>query len=87
MAAAFGALIPMTAVAVGAFIAAPTVWASAGPALLGRSSRWLDIFDAYDRLFSGHAASHWPQSLCSAAVWIVLPMTIGLARNVRREAK
>jgi len=87
MAASFGALISMTAVAVGAFIAAPTVWASAAPSLLGRSSRWLDIFATYDRLFSQQATSHWPQSLTSAAVWIVLPMTVGLARNVRREVK
>jgi len=87
MAAAFGALIPVTAVAVGTFIMAPTVWAIAGPELFGRSARWLDVFESYDRLGSRHPWEHLGQSATSIAVWVVVPAALGVWRSLRREVK
>ena len=52
MAAGFGALAAQTAVAVGAFLVAPTVWSVVGPLLFGANAQWLDVFSAYDQLSS-----------------------------------
>lgn len=87
MGAAFGALIPVTAAALGAFFAAPTVWAAFAPEVLKDNSRWLDIFEAYDRLASNHPTHHLAQTLTAIAAWVLLPAAIGLYRSVRREVK
>ena len=50
MAAAFGALAAARTVALGAFLAAPVVWAKASEPLLGKAAPWFDIFAAYDHL-------------------------------------
>jgi len=87
MGAAFGALIPVTAAALGAFYAAPAVWTAFAPELLKGNARWLDIFDAYGRLGSGHPWQHLAQTLTAAAAWVVLPAAVGLYRSLRREVK
>ena len=85
MGAAFGALVPITAVALGAFYAAPTVWSAFAPAALGRNARWLDIFDAYGRLASIHPTRHLAETMTAVAVWVLVPAAAGLLRSVRRE--
>ena len=87
MAAGFGALSAQTAVAVGAYFVAPTIWAAVAPSLLGDRSPWFDIFSAFDRLSSGHPGSQLAQSLTAVAIWIVLPTTVGVIRSLRREVK
>ena len=85
--AATGALLPVTGVAVGVFFVAPTVWAAVAPNLLHASSRWLDIFQSYDRLGSTHPGLHLPQTLTSVAAWVLVPAAIGLYRSTHREVK
>lgn len=87
MAAGFGALAAQTAVAVGAYFVAPTIWAAVAPSLLGDNSPWFDVFSAFDRLSSDHPGTHLAQSLTAVALWIVLPTTVGVIRSLRREVK
>ncbi|GAB2684232.1 ABC transporter permease [Thalassiella azotivora] len=86
MAAAFGAVLPLTAAAVTAFLVAPTLWAAAAPALLGESARWLDVFDAYSRLMY----LNWSDAAATATsltAWIVVPLVVGVVASLRREVK
>src|SRR4029077_9612833 len=46
MAAGFGALAAQTAVAVGAFLVAPTLWTAIGPLVFGSNAHWLGVFPA-----------------------------------------
>lgn len=87
MAAGFGALAAQTAVAVGAFLVAPTAWALVGPLLFGDNAQWLDVFSAYGRLASSAPLTDLPQTLTAIAVWVVLPTTVGVIRSMRREVK
>jgi len=87
MAAGFGALAAQTAVAVGAFLVAPTLWAVVGPLVFGGNAQWLDVFAAYDRLSSGTPLADLPQTLTAIAVWVVLPTTVGVVRSLHREVK
>lgn len=87
MAAGFGALAAQTAVAVGAFIAAPTLWAVIGPLVFRENSEWLDVFAAYGRLASSTPLADLPQTLTAIALWVLLPATVGVVRSMRREVK
>ena len=87
MAAAFGSLAAQTAIALVAFLAAPTIWANIAPDLLKGAAPWFDVFDAYNRLSSDHAFDHWAKTLTSIALWVVIPAVIGVARSIRREVK
>jgi ABC-type transport system involved in multi-copper enzyme maturation permease subunit len=87
MAAGFGALAAQTAVAVGAFLVAPTLWSVVGPLVFGSNADWLDVFAAYTRLSSDAPLTDLPQTLTAIAVWVVLPTTIGVVRSLRREVK
>jgi ABC-type transport system involved in multi-copper enzyme maturation permease subunit len=87
MAAGFGALAAQTAVAVGAFLVAPTVWAIVGPLVFGANAQWLDVFAAYGRLSSSTPFADLPQTLTAIAIWVVLPATVGVLRSLRREVK
>lgn len=87
MAAGFGALAAQTAVAVGAFLVAPTLWSIVGPLVFAENAQWLDVFAAYGRLSSSTPFADLPQTLTAIAVWVVLPTTIGVVRSLRREVK
>lgn len=87
MAAGFGALAAQTAVAVGAFLVAPTAWAVAGPLLFGDNAQWLDVFAAYGRLASSSPLTDLPQTITAITLWVVLPATVGVVRSLRREVK
>ena len=63
------------------------MWAAFAPEVLKDNSRWLDIFEAYDRLASNHPTHHLAQTLTAIAAWVLLPAAIGLYRSVRREVK
>ncbi|MEP6563235.1 MAG: ABC transporter permease, partial [Nakamurella sp.] len=73
MAAGFGALAAQTAIAVGAFMVAPTLWTAIGPLVFGTNADWLDVFTAYARLSSDAPLTDLPQTLTAIAVWVVLP--------------
>ncbi len=87
MAAGFGALSAQTAVAVAAYLVAPTVWAAVGNVLLKSNAQWLDVFSAFARLASTHPLTDLPHSLTAIGFWIVLPTTIGVVRSLTREVK
>jgi ABC-type transport system involved in multi-copper enzyme maturation permease subunit len=86
MAAAFGALVPQTAAAVTLFLVAPTLWATAGVALLNDAAQWLDVFGAYGRLVMLEFTD-LPQTVVSLSAWIVLPLVVGVVMSLRREVK
>ncbi|WP_410789073.1 ABC transporter permease [Kribbella sp. C-35] len=87
MGAAFGAVIPQTAVALLAFFIAPTAWALAGPALFKDNANWLDVFGALGRIAERDLHGMVPETLVSVGVWIVLPTVLGLWASSRREVK
>lgn len=87
MASGFGALAAQTAVAVGAFLVAPTLWTAIGPLVFKDSAQWLDVFSAYARLASDTPLADLPQTLTAIAIWVVLPTTVGVVRSLRREVK
>lgn len=72
MPAGFGALAAQTAVAVAAFLVAPTLWAAVGNAVFGANSRWLLVFHAYDRLYGDRPSTDLPPALTAIVVWVVL---------------
>ena len=87
MATAFGALAAQTTVAIGAFLAAPVVWAEVSEPLLGKVAPWFDVFSAYNHLASGHPLDHFAQTLTAVTLWVILPAAIGITRSLRREVK
>ena len=87
MAAGFGALAAQTAVAVGAFLVAPTLWTAVGTLVFGSNAQWLDVFTAYNRLASDTPFADLPQTLTAIGFWVVLPTAIGVVRSLRREVK
>ena len=87
MAAGFGALAAQTAVAVAAFLVAPSAWALLATLVLGANAEWLDVFSAYGRLASSTPLAELAQTITAITVWVVLPSTIGVVRSLRREVK
>lgn len=87
MAAGFGALFAQTAVAVGAFLVAPTIWSIVGPLVFGDNAQWLDVFAAQGRLMSDTPGDLLPQTLVAITAWIVVPAAVGVVRSLRREVK
>ncbi|HEX5512489.1 MAG TPA: hypothetical protein VFX41_12300 [Actinomycetales bacterium] len=86
MASAFGALIPVTAAAIVAFLVAPQLWAAAGTALFKDAAQWLDVYGAFGRIVSWRWVD-LPQSATSIAAWIVVPLAVGVFMSLRREVK
>jgi hypothetical protein len=87
MGAAFGAVIPQTAVAILAYFIAPTAWSLAGPALFKDNANWLDVFGALGRIAERDLHGMVPETLTAVGVWIVLPTIVGLWASSRREVK
>ncbi len=87
MAAAFGAVIAQTAVAILVYFIAPTAWSLAGPALFKSNADWLDVFGAFGRIAERDLNGMLPETLTAIGVWIVLPAIVGLWASSRREVK
>ena len=87
MATAFGALAAQTTVAIGAFLAAPLVWAQVSEPLLGKVAPWFDVFSAYNHLASSRPLDHAAQTLTAVTLWVIVPAAIGITRSLRREVK
>lgn len=87
MAAAFGAVLAQTAVALLVYFIAPTVWALAAPKVLESRADWLDIFGAFERIAGRHLDGRLPESLTAIAAWIAIPTLLGLWFGARREVK
>lgn len=85
---AFGLALLSTPIAIVAYLVLPTVWtilavlvsALEGPA------RWLNLDSAMTPLMSGQMSGEsWAQLATSAAVWIGVPLAVGLWRTARRD--
>ncbi|KQX62092.1 ABC transporter permease [Angustibacter sp. Root456] len=87
MGAGFGALIPVTGAALTAFFVAPTLFAIVSGSVLKSAGEWFDVFGAFDRLSRFALEGKGPQTATSVAVWIVVPLVVGVWRSLRREVK
>ncbi|HEX2857186.1 MAG TPA: ABC transporter permease [Propionibacteriaceae bacterium] len=87
MGAGFGALIPVTGAALTAFFVAPTLFGIISANVLKSAGEWFDVFGAFGRLSTFDLAGKGAQTATSVAVWIALPLAVGLWRSARREVK
>lgn len=87
MGAGFGALIPVTGAALTAFFVAPTLFALVSDNVLKSAGEWLDVFGAFGRLSMFDLGGKGAQTATSVAVWIVVPLAVGLWRSAHREVK
>jgi ABC-type transport system involved in multi-copper enzyme maturation permease subunit len=87
MGAGFGALIPITGVALTAFFIAPFLFAILANTVLKHIGSWFDVFGAFDRIGQFKLDGKGWESLTSILVWVVLPIVAGLFLSNRREVK
>lgn len=82
--AALGALVHNSAAAIALFFALP-----AGFVLLGQAWRpiaeWIDSTTTFDWLLKGQWSGHTAQILVTVVLWVAIPLSVGIARTVRRE--
>jgi ABC-2 type transport system permease protein len=84
----FGALLLNSPLAIVLYFALPTVWSILGETIkaLGTASQWLDINVTTTALSEPDAtAGEWGRIGVSAAVWVLLPLVLGVWRVLRRE--
>ena len=87
MGAGFGALLPVTAVALTAFFVAPTLFNLLAASVLKGAGDWFNVFGAFDRIASLQLDGKAAQSLTAVGLWVVLPTVLGLWLSARREVK
>ena len=87
MGAGFGALLPVTAVALTAFFVAPTLFNVLAGSVLKGAGDWFDVFGALDRIAGLQMDGKLAESLTAVTLWIVLPTVVGLWLSARREVK
>lgn len=85
---AFGLALLSTPTATVAYLALPTLWSILGltVAALRDPARWLDINSTVLPLMEGQmSGTQWAQLGTSVAVWVLLPLALGLWRTARRD--
>lgn len=85
---AFGLALMSTPVAIVAYLALPTVWTLLTMLVSGLEApaRWLNLDRAMGPLLEGGMdATAWAQLATSSAVWILVPLAVGLWRTMRRD--
>ncbi|MEE6272331.1 ABC transporter permease [Georgenia wangjunii] len=85
---AFGLALLSTPVAIVAYLALPTVWSLVTVLVSGLTepARWLNLDAAMTPLLAGAmGGTEWAQLATSAAVWVGLPLALGLWRTARRD--
>lgn len=90
MGVGFGLVLMSPAFAIVAFFALPTVFSIVGELVSGLKDvwAWIDTSVTFAPLMEGDAGGQdWAKMLVSAAVWIAIPIIIGLIRVDRREVK
>jgi len=86
MGVAIGALLHNTAASIVLFFVVPGVFAVLGAVVKG-VGRWVDPSTTFNWMLEGHWSGHGAQLLVSAALWVVLPLALGIVRTMRREIK
>ena len=84
---AFGALLLASAPAIVAYFLAPTAWAAllSIPALDGLAP-WLDGSRSYAPMAEEvMSATEWAHAATTTALWVALPLALGIARIRRNE--
>ncbi len=87
---AFGMLLKNTPAAIVLFFVLPTAWTILGAMVswLRDAAVWLDLNQTMQPLFEGSlTGEQWAHLGTSVAVWVVLPLTVGLWRLSRSEVK
>jgi hypothetical protein len=87
MGAGFGALIPITGVALTAYFVAPTLFGILAGSVLKGAGDWFDVVGAFDRIAGLQLDGKGLQSLTAVSVWVVVPLLVGLWLSARREVK
>ncbi|XVU22205.1 ABC transporter permease [Actinoplanes sp. CA-054009] len=84
----FGALLLNTPLAIVAFFAVPMVWSILGGTIkaLKTAAEWIDINTTTTAMSEPAMTSgEWARVGVSAAVWVALPLALGVWRVLRRE--
>lgn len=90
MGVGFGLVLMSPAFAIVAFFALPTVFSIVGELISGLKDvwAWIDTSVTFTPLMEGDASGQdWAKMLVSSAVWIAIPIIVGLIRVNRREVK
>ena len=85
MGAALGALLMQTAFAIVTYFVAPNVVLIAVAGLAEDKVDWVDVNGAFQRLAAFDVSGHVGPTLAALALWIGLPLVLGLVRSVRRN--
>lgn len=86
----FGLLLMSPAFAIVAYFALPTVFSVVGELVTGLKDvwAWIDSGRTQEPLYDGSASGDdWARLAVSTAIWIGIPLVLGLLRMVRREVK
>ncbi|QDB79294.1 ABC transporter permease [Georgenia sp. 311] len=84
----FGLALLSTPVAIVAYLALPTAWTVLTALVSGlrEPAQWLNLDSAMGPLMEGTmTATGWAQLATSAAVWVGVPLALGLWRTARRD--
>lgn len=87
---AFGFAFLNTAVAIVVSLVLPTAWSVAAGLIswLDSAAKWLDLGRVTDPLTNGQMhGQDWAHLATSAAVWVGIPMAVGVWRVLTREVK
>ena len=84
---AFGALLHNTAAAIVTYFALGAVFNLFTIPALEKAGRWVNTGETYGWVLNGQWSGHGAQIAASAALWILLPLTLGLVRTLRREVR
>jgi ABC-2 type transport system permease protein len=83
---AFGLLLLNTPAAIVSYYIVPPIWTLAAP--LQGAAQWLDPVQTLNPFFKGSAdAGDWARFGTSTALWIALPLLIGIWRVLRHETR
>lgn len=83
-AVALGVLLQSSAAAIAASFALPATVAALGTAST-LVSDWIDPASTWNAVLENDWGGHVPQIACSFAFWVVIPLTAGIARTLRRD--
>ncbi|WP_076261303.1 ABC transporter permease [Intrasporangium flavum] len=86
----FGMLFKNTPAAIVVYFVLPTAWSILGSMVswLRTASEWLDMNQTMNPLFQGSlTGEQWTHLGASVALWVVLPLAVGIWRLTRSEVK